>query len=151
MKFLRKNYTEEKILPTYQEILEMVAECNRLYFGNMLKPCAIQIKDMYNYGEFHCDIDEKHNVIVNPLIVINISKARSKKKFMATIAHELLHYKVMSEIPTADIERAVELKNKGNLDIFNEIMFQDRYAHTGKWKTLAEDINRIYKLNIHLR
>lgn len=153
MKFINKKRREvQQITPTVELLQEMFAECNHLYFCDSLKPISIiTFESNDNYGEFRCNLNEKNACLDNLQIAINISKPRTKSEYEATLIHEMIHYKVMSNLSSTTIKKSLWHKRNGDSELADKILYQGNYAHTNEWKTLAEDINRVYKLNIHLR
>ena len=128
----------------------MFAECNRLYFNDELKEIPIEFEhNDVNYGEFYYDITPKG--IDNCHIKIADNHERTKKEYVSTLVHEMIHYKIMSEIPQSDIKQALWYKDDGDMETYNKLLLQGEYVHSDKFKNIASLINKIYDLNIHLR
>lgn len=146
MKFINSKRREvQKITPNEELLQEMFATCNHLYFDDKLKPIKIDIiESTDNYGEFHCNLNDKTNELEDFKIAINISLPRTKSEYECTLLHEMIHYKIMSEISQSTIKKSIWHKRNGNNDLADKLLYQGNYAHTDKWKTMAEDINRIY-------
>lgn len=99
-------YTNKKRLKIQEiEINDEIAsslflECNRLFFDNKIPEIPIEIieSDTMN-GDLKYDVDLNNKTISNYRIQISKSRKRTKKAFISTMIHEMLHYEVVSEIP----------------------------------------------------
>lgn len=151
-------YTNSKRLQVQQvEITQSYVEklfndCNLLYFNNKLPPIPITlITSTIVNGDFTYDINFETNMLLNMQIQINTSNRRTRNKLIATMVHEMLHYKVALELTPEEIKRAGWYYKDGQLEKFNEIMHAGQYAHTNKWLEYANTINNTYNLNINLK
>ena len=132
------------------DLQQMFAECNHLYFNDELKEIPVNFDNSdVNYGEFYCDIDD--NQITNMHISIAKNHSRTKKEYISTLVHEMIHYKIMSDIKPSDIKKALWYKADGKIDEYNKLLFQEEYAHNEKFKDIASLINKLYGLNIHMK
>lgn len=125
-------------------IKEMFAECNHLYFCDTLPVIPINIiHSTTNYGELHFTI--KENAFQD--FYMNISDViRTKTQLKNVIMHEMCHLAVFYKFTEQDIKHAID-----NPKEFNKLLCIEEYAHSGEWLKLASSINKLYKLNIHLR
>ena len=131
---------------------KLFSDCNWLYFDNKLPVIPIKLINSATVnGNFNFDVDFNTNQLNNMFIEINAKNKRTRSKLIATMVHEMLHYKVALEISESDIKKAVWYFKDGQQDKFNELMYAANYAHTGKWLDYANTINNKYKLNINLK
>lgn len=126
------------------------AECNRLFFDNKLPEIPIEIieSDTLN-GDLKYDVDLDKKTISNYKIQISKSRKRTKKAFISTMIHEMLHYEVVSEIPEEQIDQAAWYYQEGDVDKFNKLLYNDIYAHSGEWAVKADNINKLYGIKIN--
>lgn len=126
------------------------AECNRLFFDNKLPEIQIEIieSDTLN-GDLKYDVDLDKKSISNYKIQISKSRKRTKKAFISTMIHEMLHYEVVSEIPEEQIDQAAWYYQEGDVDKFNKLLYNDIYAHSGEWAVKADNINKLYGIKIN--
>lgn len=149
-------YTNKKRLAVQefeitQELAEnLYAECNRLFFNNDLPHIPIEIitDDDIN-GDFKYDVDFENGKLNNFRIQISNARKRTKAKYISTIVHEIIHYLVVSEITPATIDEAIWYYKDNNQDKFDELLYNNKYAHTGKWSTKADYINKVYGIKIN--
>lgn len=149
-------YTNKKRLKVQEfEINDEIAsslflECNRLFFDNKLPEIPIEIieSDTLN-GDLKYDVDLNKKSISNYKIQISKSRKRTKKAFISTMVHEMLHYEVVSEIPKEQIDQAAWYYQEGDLDTFNKLLYNDKYAHSGEWAVKADNINKLYGIKIN--
>lgn len=142
----------QKIQINQSYIEKLFDDCNKLYFNNKLPKLPINlITSSKVNGDFTFDVDFNINKITNMSIQINALNERSNNRLTATMVHEMLHYKVALELSEDEIKKAVWYYNDGQIDLFNKIMYADKYAHTGKWLDYVNEINSVYKLNINLK
>lgn len=151
-------YTNSKRLKLQQieidqsYIEKLYTDCNILYFENKLPPIDLKIiKSSTVNGDFTYDINFDDFKLSNMFIQINAANKRTRKNLIATMVHEMLHYKVALELSPDDIKKAVWYYKDNQVDKFNELMYAGEYAHTGKWLDYANAINNTYKLDIHLK
>lgn len=145
-----KRRAAQIVQPKDLNLQMMFAECNHLYFNDELKEIPIEFEpNNINYGEFYYDITPKG--IDNCHIKIANNHERTKKEYLSTLVHEMIHYKIMSEITQSDIKQALWYKDDGDMETYNKLLFQGEYVHSDKFKNIASLINKIYDLNIHLR
>ena len=149
-------YTNKKRLNVQEfEINEEIAsnlflECNRMFFDNKIPEIPIEIieSDTLN-GDLKYDVNMDKKSISNYKIQISKSRKRTKKAFISTMIHEMLHYEVISEIPKERIDEAVWYYHEGDIEKFNKLLYADKYAHTGEWALKADNINKLYGIKIN--
>ena len=149
-------YTNKKRLNVQEfEINDEIAsslflECNRLFFDNKIPEIPIEIieSDTLN-GDLKYDVDLDKKTISNYKIQISKSRKRTKKAFISTMIHEMLHYEVVSEIPKEQIDQAAWYYQEGDIDKFNKLLYNDKYAHSGEWAIKADNINKLYGIKIN--
>ncbi len=149
-------YTNKKRLSVQEfEINNEIAsslflECNRLFFDNKIPEIPIEIieSDTLN-GDLKYDVDLDKKTISNYKIQISKSRKRTKKAFISTMIHEMLHYEVVSEIPKEQIDQAAWYYQEGDIDKFNKLLYNDKYAHSGEWAVKADNINKLYGIKIN--
>ena len=149
-------YTNKKRLSVQEfEINDEIAsslflECNRLFFDNKIPEIPIEIieSDTLN-GDLKYDVDLDKKTISNYKIQISKSRKRTKKAFISTMIHEMLHYEVVSEIPKEQIDQAAWYYQEGDIDKFNKLLYNDKYAHSGEWAIKADNINKLYGIKIN--
>lgn len=149
-------YTNKKRLNVQEfEINDEIAsslflECNRLFFDNKIPEIPIEIieSDTLN-GDLKYDVDLDKKTISNYKIQISKSRKRTKKAFISTMIHEMLHYEVVSEIPKEQIDQAAWYYQEGDIDKFNKLLYNDKYAHSGEWAVKADNINKLYGIKIN--
>lgn len=149
-------YTNKKRLSVQEfEINDEIAsslflECNRLFFDNKIPEIPIEIieSDTLN-GDLKYDVDLDKKTISNYKIQISKSRKRTKKAFISTMIHEILHYEVVSEIPKEQIDQAAWYYQEGDIDKFNKLLYNDKYAHSGEWAVKADNINKLYGIKIN--
>lgn len=149
-------YTNKKRLSVQEfEINDEIAsslflECNRLFFDNKIPEIPIEIieSDTLN-GDLKYDVDLDKKTISNYKIQISKSRKRTKKAFISTMIHEMLHYEVVSEIPKEQIDQAAWYYQEGDIDKFNKLLYNDKYAHSGEWAVKADNINKLYGIKIN--
>lgn len=149
-------YTNKKRLSVQEfEINDEIAsslflECNRLFFNNKIPEIPIEIieSDTLN-GDLKYDVDLDKKTISNYKIQISKSRKRTRKAFISTMIHEMLHYEVVSEIPKEQIDQAAWYYQEGDIDKFNKLLYNDKYAHSGEWAVKADNINKLYGIKIN--
>ena len=149
-------YTNKKRLSVQEfEINDEIAsnlflECNRLFFDNKIPEIPIEIieSDTLN-GDLKYDVDLDKKTISNYKIQISKSRKRTRKAFISTMIHEMLHYEVISEIPKEQIDQAAWYYQEGDIDKFNKLLYNDKYAHSGEWAVKADNINKLYGIKIN--
>ena len=149
-------YTNKKRLNVQEfEINDEIAsnlflECNRLFFDNKIPEIPIEIieSDTLN-GDLKYDVDLDKKTISNYKIQISKSRKRTRKAFISTMIHEMLHYEVISEIPKEQIDQAAWYYQEGDIDKFNKLLYNDKYAHSGEWAVKADNINKLYGIKIN--
>jgi hypothetical protein len=149
-------YTNKKRLSVQEfEINDEIAsnlflECNRLFFDNKIPEIPIEIieSDTLN-GDLKYDVDLDKKTISNYKIQISKSRKRTRKAFISTMIHEMLHYEVVSEIPKEQIDQAAWYYQEGDIDKFNKLLYNDKYAHSGEWAVKADNINKLYGIKIN--
>lgn len=149
-------YTNKKRLSVQEfEINEEIAsnlflECNRLFFDNKIPEIPIEIieSDTLN-GDLKYDVDLNKKTISNYKIQISKSRKRTKKAFISTMVHEMLHYEVVSEIPKEVIDKAAWYYQEGDTDTFDMLLYNNKYAHSGEWAIKADNINKLYGIKIN--
>lgn len=125
-------------------------ECNRLFFDNKIPEIPIEIIESNTLnGDLKYDVDLDKKTISNYKIQISKSRKRTKKAFISTMIHEMLHYEVVSEIPKEQIDQAAWYYQEGDIDKFNKLLYNDKYAHSGEWAVKADNINKLYGIKIN--
>lgn len=149
-------YTNKKRLSVQEfEINDEIAsslflECNRLFFDNKIPEIPIEIIESNTLnGDLKYDVDLDKKTISNYKIQISKSRKRTKKAFISTMIHEMLHYEVISEIPKEQIDQAAWYYQEGDIDKFNKLLYNDKYAHSGEWAVKADNINKLYGIKIN--
>lgn len=149
-------YTNKKRLSVQEfEINDEIAsnlflECNRLFFNNKIPEIPIEIIESNTLnGDLKYDVDLDKKTISNYKIQISKSRKRTRKAFISTMIHEMLHYEVVSEIPKEQIDQAAWYYQEGNIDKFNKLLYNDKYAHSGEWAVKADNINKLYGIKIN--
>lgn len=149
-------YTNKKRLSVQEfEINDEIAsslflECNRLFFDNKIPEIPIEIIESNTLnGDLKYDVDLEKKTISNYKIQISKSRKRTKKAFISTMIHEMLHYEVVSEIPKEQIDQAAWYYQEGDIDKFNKLLYNDKYAHSGEWAVKADNINKLYGIKIN--
>lgn len=146
----KKRLAVQEIEMTSELATDIFTECNRLFFNSELPDLPIEIiNDPTVNGDFKYDIDFGHKVITNYKIQISNARKRTKAKFISTMIHEILHYKVISNLSEETIKRAIWYHEDGNIDQFNQLLYNDKYAHTNEWLTYADNINKLYGIKIN--
>lgn len=151
MKYTNKKRLAVQEFEITKELAEnLFAECNKLFFNSELPDIPIEIisSDTLN-GDFKYDVDFGHGKLTNFKIQISNSRKRTKCKYVSTMVHEMLHYLVVSEITPDIIDEAIWYYKDNNTDKFNELLYNDKYAHTGKWLAQADYINKVYGIKIN--
>jgi hypothetical protein len=148
-------YTNKKRLSVQEfEINDEIAsnlflECNRLFFDNKIPEIPIEIIESNTLnGDLKYDVDLDKKTISNYKIQISKSRKRTRKAFISTMIHEILHYEVVSEIPKEQIDQAAWYYQEGDIDKFNKLLYNDKYAHSGEWAVKADNINKLYGIKI---
>ena len=95
------------------------------------------------------DVDLDKKTISNYKIQISKNRKRTRKAFISTMIHEMLHYEVISEIPKEQIDQAAWYYQEGDIDKFNKLLYNDKYAHSGEWAVKADNINKLYGIKIN--
>ncbi len=149
-------YTNKKRLSVQEfEINDEIAsslflECNRLFFDNKIPEIPIEIIESNTLnGDLKYDVDLDKKTISNYKIQISKSRKRTRKAFISTMIHEMLHYEVISEIPKEQIDQAAWYYQEGDIDKFNKLLYNDKYAHSGEWAVKADNINKLYGIKIN--
>jgi hypothetical protein len=149
-------YTNKKRLSVQEfEINDEIAsnlflECNRLFFDNKIPEIPIEIIESNTLnGDLKYDVDLDKKTISNYKIQISKSRKRTRKAFISTMIHEMLHYEVVSEIPKEQIDQAAWYYQEGDIDKFNKLLYNDKYAHSGEWAVKADNINKLYGIKIN--
>ena len=149
-------YTNKKRLNIQEiEINDEIAsslflECNRLFFDNKIPEIPIEIIDSDTLnGDLKYDVDLDKKSISNYKIQISKSRKRTKKAFISTMVHEMLHYEVVSEITKDQIDQAAWYYQEGDMDKFDKLLYNNKYAHTGLWAEKADNINKLYGIKIN--
>ena len=149
-------YTNKKRLNVQEfEINDEIAsnlflECNRLFFDNKIPEIPIEIIESNTLnGDLKYDVDLDKKTISNYKIQISKSRKRTRKAFISTMIHEMLHYEVISEIPKEQIDQAAWYYQEGDIDKFNKLLYNDKYAHSGEWAVKADNINKLYGIKIN--
>lgn len=153
MKYTNNKRLHSQLTELNQEFAEkLFKDCNILYFNNELPDIPITLikSDTVN-GNFTFNIDFNTNSLNNLSIQLNTKNKRTKNKLIATMVHEMLHYKVALEITADDIKRAIWYYNNEQIDKFNEIMYAEKHAHSKNWLKYANIINNKYNLDINLK
>ena len=118
-----KRRAAQIVQPKDLNLQMMFAECNHLYFNDELKEIPIEFEpNNVNYGEFYYDITPKG--IDNCHIKIADNHERTKKEYVSTLVHEMIHYYLAYK------------------HIDNEI------THGEAFLKMSEGFNRKYGLNI---
>lgn len=153
MRFVNKKRREaQKYNPTLEDLVNIFFECNKLYFNDELPEIPIEtMNSEKDYGELEYRINSEQKRFDILKIKIDISHERTKKNYISTMIHEMIHYKIFKEIEQETIKRALWEKNNGNTQLFNELLYQENFAHSKDFIKIANNINKIYGLNIHLR
>lgn len=149
-------YTNKKRLNVQEfEINDEIAsnlflECNQLFFNNKIPEIPIEIieSDTLN-GDLKYDVDLDKKTISNYKIQISKSRKRTRKAFISTMIHEMLHYEVVSKISKEQIDQAAWYYQEGDIDKFNKLLYNDKYAHSGEWTVKADNINKLYGIKIN--
>ena len=149
-------YTNKKRLSVQEfEINDEIAsslflECNRLFFDNKIPEIPIEIIESNTLnGDLKYDVDLDKKTISNYKIQISKSRKRTRKAFISTMIHEMLHYEVVSGISKEQIDQAAWYYQEGDIDKFNKLLYNDKYAHSGEWAVKADNINKLYGIKIN--
>lgn len=146
----KKRQAVQEFEITQADAENLFAECNRLFFNNDLSeiPIAITNSQTMN-GDFKYDVDFESKKLTNFRIEISNNRLRTKSKYMATMIHEMLHYQIIANITPDTINEAIWYYYENNNDKFNELLYNDKFAHTGEWLEKAETINKLYGIKIN--
>lgn len=134
-----------------QEIAEsLYKECNEKYFDYMLDfiPIILENDPSIN-GEFKFGINKRNGKIKNPYIIISTARKRTMDQYISTMIHEMIHYKIISEMPVSKIKEAIAFEKAKNFDEMNKLLYLNEYAHTGEWSNYANYINNTYGIKLN--
>ena len=131
-----KRRAAQIVQPKDLNLQMMFAECNHLYFNDELKEIPIEFEhNDVNYGEFYYDITPKG--IDNCHIKIADNHERTKKEYVSTLVHEMIHLLIK------DYLQPLKWWEK----IFPFMLVQ----HDKRFKEIMNKLNETYHLNIKIR
>lgn len=146
----KKRLNAQKFIITDKLLQDMFNECNKLYFNNNIKAIPLEIiTDFNSNGNFVYTINNSNYTITNYKIQISNARKRSKTAYITTLIHEILHYMVISKLSTLIIKQALWYDLNGNNDMSDKLLYNNKYAHTGDWLKLANNINKLYGIKIN--
>lgn len=151
MKYTNKKRREAQEFTITDDLLaNMFIECNKLYFDNSLPSIPLEIiSDNSVNGNFVYNINYTDNTATNFKIQLSNARKRTKSEYIATIIHEILHYEVISKLPSLTIKEAAWYELNGNTDKADQLLYNNKYAHTGDWLEKANSINKLYGIKIN--
>lgn len=129
---------------------ELYRSCNKYFFDYGLDfPDIILVDNPLHAGEFKFDINFDKYCLENFRIEISINRKRSDDNYVSTMVHEMIHYKIVSELSKKDVKKAIKYIETNEQNKADKILCTGEYAHADKFIKIADDINNKYKIYIN--